>query len=265
MVKIVFSDIDGTFLTPDSKVSPATVAAVKKLLAKDIPLVLVSARMPEAIYPLTEEIGIKIPIISYSGALALTAEGDVLGSVTMAASDTMRLLDVLASDYQEAVVNYYTGHHWYVKDVSNERVQTEVHITSAQPQAADFVERLAAGEVPHKILLMAEPELCERAEAELSARFPMFHVVRSAAFLLEIMDVSVSKASGIAVMLKHFGLSAEEALSFGDNYNDIEMLKLTGRSVAMGNAPDAIKKLATDITAANAEDGLAKFLVKEIL
>ena len=265
MVKSVFSDIDGTFLTPDSKVSPATAAAVKKLLAKDIPLVLVSARMPEAIYPLTEEIGIRIPIISYSGALALTAEGEELSSVTMAASDTMRLLDVLASDYQEAVVNYYAGHHWYVKDVSNERVQTEVRITSAQPQAADFAERLVAGEVPHKILLMAEPELCERAEAELSARFPMFHVVRSAAFLLEIMDVSVSKASGIAVMLKHFGLTAKEALSFGDNYNDIEMLKLTGRSVAMGNAPDAIKKLATDITAANAEDGLAKFLAKEIL
>lgn len=265
MVKIVFSDIDGTFLTPESKVSPVTAEAVKKLLARDIPLVLVSARMPEAIYPLTEAIGITIPIISYSGALALTAEGEELGSVTMDGADTARLLDVLASEYQEAVVNYYAGHHWYVKDVANERVQTEVRITSAQPQAADFHERLEAGEVPHKILLMAEPELCERAEAELSARFPMFHVVRSAAFLLEIMDASVSKASGIAVMLEHFGLTPEEALSFGDNYNDTEMLELTGRSVAMGNAPEAIKKLATDVTAANAEDGLAKFLEREIL
>ena len=134
MVKIVFSDIDGTFLTPESKVSPVTAEAVKKLLAKDIPLVLVSARMPEAIYPLTEAIGITIPIISYSGALALTAEGEELGSVTMDGADTARLLDVLASEYQEAVVNYYAGHHWYVKDVANERVQTEVRITSAQPQ-----------------------------------------------------------------------------------------------------------------------------------
>ena len=66
-------------------------------------------------------------------------------------------------------------------------------------------------------------------------------------------------------MLEHFGLTPEEALSFGDNYNDTEMLELTGRSVAMGNAPEAIKKLATDVTAANAEDGLAKFLEREIL
>ncbi|MDD6134897.1 MAG: Cof-type HAD-IIB family hydrolase [Selenomonadaceae bacterium] len=264
MIKIVFSDIDGTFLTPDSKVSPVTAAAVKKLLGREIPLVLVSARMPEAIYPLTDAIGIKIPIISYSGALALTETGEELGSVTMAGADTARLLKVLAEEYSDAVVNYYAGHHWYVKDVTNARVQTEVCITSAQPQNASFGDRLAAGEVPHKILLMAEPELCERAERELSARFPMFHVVRSAAFLLEIMDASVSKASGIEVMLKHFGFRAEESLSFGDNYNDTEMLALTGRSVAMGNAPDDIKKLATDITASNAEDGLAKFLEQEI-
>ena len=264
MVKIVFSDIDGTFLTPESKVSPATAMAAQKLLAEGIPLVLVSARMPEAIYPLTDAIGIKIPIISYSGALALTETGEELGSITMAGADTARLLAVLESEYPDAVVNYYAGHHWYVKAVENERVQTEVRITSAQPQKASFEERLAVGEVPHKILLMAEPELCERAERELSDRFPMFHVVRSAAFLLEIMDATVSKASGIEVMLKHFGFTAEQALSLGDNYNDIEMLELTGRSVAMGNSPEKIKAIATDITLANDADGWARFLEQEI-
>lgn len=263
MVKIVFSDIDGTFLTPESRVSPATAMAAKKLLTAGIPLVLVSARMPEAIYPLTDGIGIKIPIISYSGALALTETGEELGSVTMDGVDTARLLRVLAAEYPEAVVNYYAGHHWYVKDVMNERVQTEVRITSAQPQSACFAERLAAGEVPHKILLMAEPELCERAEQELSVRFPMFHVVRSAPFLLEIMDAAVSKASGIQVMLEHFGLTAQQALSFGDNYNDIEMLELTGRSVAMGNSPDKIKAIATDLTLSNDADGWASFLEQE--
>ena len=264
MVKIVFSDIDGTFLTPESKVSPATAMAAQKLLAEGIQLVLVSARMPEAIYPLTDGIGIKIPIISYSGALALTETGEELGSITMAGADTARLLAVVESEYPDAVVNYYAGHHWYVKAVENERVQTEVRITSAQPQKASFEERLAVGEVPHKILLMAEPELCERAERELSARFPMFHVVRSAAFLLEIMDAAVSKASGIEVMLKHFGFTAEQALSLGDNYNDIEMLELTGRSVAMGNSPEKIKAIATDITLANDADGWARFLEREI-
>ena len=65
-------------------------------------------------------------------------------------------------------------------------------------------------------------------------------------------------------MLKHFGFTAEQALSLGDNYNDIEMLELTGRSVAMGNSPEKIKAIATDITLANDADGWARFLEQEI-
>ena len=71
-IKIVFSDIDGTFLTNDHRVTKETEQAVKSLLNKNIPFVLVSARMPEAIYPITKKIGITIPIISYSGGLVLT-------------------------------------------------------------------------------------------------------------------------------------------------------------------------------------------------
>jgi hydroxymethylpyrimidine pyrophosphatase-like HAD family hydrolase len=70
----------------------------------------------------------------------------------------------------------------------------------------------------------------------------------------------VSKATGIEVMLRHFGLTAAEALSFGDNYNDLEMLRYTGRSVAMGNAPEDVKKAATDVTEANTEDGIYRYL-----
>ncbi len=57
-VKIVFSDIDGTFLTNDHHVTDKTEYAVNQLLNQNIPFVLVSARMPEAIYPITERLGI---------------------------------------------------------------------------------------------------------------------------------------------------------------------------------------------------------------
>ena len=81
--KIVFSDIDGTVLTSQHEVTCQTKEAVKKLVAKDIPFVLVSARMPEAIYPITEDMGIKMPIICYSGAYVLDREGRELASTYM--------------------------------------------------------------------------------------------------------------------------------------------------------------------------------------
>lgn len=83
MARIVFSDIDGTLLTDDKRVTEKTEQAVKGLVQQGIPFVLVSARMPEAIYPITEAMGVKIPLISYSGALVLTEEGETLYSLSL--------------------------------------------------------------------------------------------------------------------------------------------------------------------------------------
>lgn len=261
MIKMIFSDIDGTFLCDDRHVSPRTAATVKEIIARGVRFALVSARMPEAIYPLTHSIGLDIPLISYSGAYVLDEQGATLASITMEAAATRRLLQELATD-TSLTLNYYAGHHWYVTDASQPRVRMEIDITQARPQVLPqgFATRLDAGELPNKILIMAEPAACERLERELADAYPMFHVVRSAPFLLEIMDRTVSKATGLAVLLDHYGLTRQESLSFGDNYNDLEMLAYTGISVAMGNAPDAIKKAATHQTAPNTADGLARFL-----
>ena len=93
-------------------------------------------------------------------------------------------------------------------------------------------------------------------------RAATLNVVRSAPHLLEIMDKSVSKATGIEVLLKHYGYTVDEAVAFGDNYNDIEMLELIPQSVAMANAPDAIKKLAAAVTDSNKVGGIYTYLVK---
>ena len=87
---------------------------------------------------------------------------------------------------------------------------------------------LSINTLPSKILLMGEPAVCERAESDLAAAYPMLHVVRSAPNLVEIMEASVSKESGIRAML--------------------------------ANAPEPIKKAATDVTKSNAEDGIWWYL-----
>lgn len=254
--KIIFSDIDGTFLLDDHTVSEKSAEAVRALLASGIPFVLVSARMPEAIYPITQSIGVTIPIISYSGALALTAEGETLEDVRVDAGAAGMVLSAIEDRYPELTVNYYAGRRWYVRDEDDPRVRHEEDITHAKSERGNFDMLLSINTLPSKILLMGEPAVCERAESDLAAAYPMLHVVRSAPNLVEIMEASVSKESGIRAMLDHYNLTADDALSFGDNYNDLEMLRFTKTSVAMANAPEPIKKAATDVTKSNAEDGI---------
>lgn len=263
-IRIILSDIDGTFLRHDKSVPELHVKAVKKILARGLKFALVSARMPEAIYPITDGLSLpRIPVISYSGALVLTEAEEVLHDKKMPAGDTEKILAEM-NRWQDIAVNFYTGRKWYVREI-NWRVQREIDITQATAKIADFDALLSAGTLPNKILVMCEPPTCEEMECELGAQFPNLNVVRSAPHLLEVMDKSISKAVGIEILLKHYGFTVDEAIAFGDNYNDIEMLEYVPQSVAMGNAPEKIKTIASAITDSNEDAGIYTYLKKASL
>ena len=264
--KIVFSDIDGTFIRKDHTLSEKHALAAKKLIEQKIPFVLVSARMPEGIYPITNQIGIKIPIISYSGGLVLTADEKILYSKTIDENSARNMIEAIENIEPElrkrVSPNFYAGRKWYVNSI-DERVQVEINTTKASVEIVpDFRKLLDKKILPNKLLLLGDDESCAILEKDLGGKFPNLHVVRSSSHILDIMEKTVSKATGINIMLEHFGLTAEDALAFGDNYNDREMLQLVGHSVAMDNAPDEIKKLADEVTDSNENDGVYTFLVK---
>ena len=56
-------------------------------------------------------------------------------------------------------------------------------------------------------------------------------------------------------------LPPEKTAAFGDDFNDIGMLKFCGIGVAMGNAIAEVKSIADDVCLTNDEDGLAKWCV----
>jgi len=98
------------------------------------------------------------------------------------------------------------------------------------------------------------PILTQAFEQELN-------IYRSNATLIEIANKKVSKISGIQTILKEFyPVSIENAMAFGDNYNDMEMIQAVGHGVAMGNARSELKKVADVTIANNKEDGVATYL-----
>lgn len=261
-VKIILSDIDGTFLTDDKKVTNLTAQAAKAVIAKGLPLVLVSARMPEAIYPITDGIGLpRQPVISYSGGLVLTEHEEILHDKKISLDDVKNILSEIDRRWVGVCINYYSGRNWYVRAVEY-NVQHEMNITQAKAQVADFYKLIDENILPNKIMIICTPPTCKEMESTLSELFPRLNVVRSAPYLLEIMDKSVSKAVGIEILLKHYNISVDEAIAFGDNYNDLEMLEYIPRSVAMKNAPDKVKQIAHEVTDSNADSGIYTYLTK---
>ena len=78
--------------------------------------------------------------------------------------------------------------------------------------------------------------------------------------LVEISPPGVTKATGLAEVAARLGVAAADVVAFGDMPNDLEMLRWVGHGVAMGNAHPALLEVADEVTASNAEDGLALVL-----
>lgn len=78
----------------------------------------------------------------------------------------------------------------------------------------------------------------------------------------EIGPRGVHKGSAVKIVAEHHGMSLACTIAFGDSDNDRRMIECAGIGVAMGNADDALKAIADDVTSDLEEDGLFKGFVK---
>jgi hydroxymethylpyrimidine pyrophosphatase-like HAD family hydrolase len=104
-------------------------------------------------------------------------------------------------------------------------------------------------------------------EEKLNERFGSdIHIYRSRPTYLELAPRAISKATGLALILnRYFNIGMEEVMAFGDNYNDIEMLRQVGWGVAVSNARDEVKAVANEIAGDAKQDGVAEVVEKYFL
>lgn len=259
-IKIVFTDVDGTLLDAEHRVIPEACASVKKLAQLDIPLVLVSARMPEGLTIIQREMGFTGPLVCYSGAYVLDEQGTELLSHPIDIDTACEIKQFLDCELPGLTCSEYGYHTWICDDDQDPRIQNEERITTLKAQNARLRDVFGRTGI-HKFLLMGEPDEIEAAEKRIAAAYPQLAVARSSAILCEVMSGKASKAEGVQVVCRHFGMDPSEAVAFGDGRNDIDMLAAVPESYAMANAPDEVKQVAAHVTRfSNAENGLVHTL-----
>ena len=258
--KAVFSDIDGTLLTDSHQVTPGTAGRIRGLGRQGIPFVLVSARMPSGIFPIQEAIGISGPIICYGGALILDADRNPIYSRGLSLDLAGQIQDCLPPETAECCFCAYSYDLWIASDRLHPLVRREEEITQVRAVSGQLRELLEPDAPVHKLLGFGPPALLDETAARLRAAFPQCAVYKSAPHRLEIMDGSVSKASAVHSLCRFLGISPQEAAAFGDNYNDMDMLKAVGLGIAMGNAPQPVKEAAKLVTGSNEQEGLLSAL-----
>lgn len=252
--KAIFSDIDGTLLNSQHQISAKTVQSIQRVLQQGVPFILASARAPLAMTDFYQQLNARCPMICYGGALILDADLQPLYSVELAQVDFEKVSHIL-EQVPDLSLNYYSGLEWFCPNPENKWTQQESQITKivARPKPKHLTH-------VHKILVIAEAKLILITEKVLKALFPHLAIHRSKNEYLEIMHPDASKANAMRFLQQKLGLTQQEILAFGDNFNDLDMLFSAGLGVAMGNAPEQIKQAVDRVALDNDSDGLALVL-----
>ena len=263
-MQIIFSDIDGTLLNQNHQVTPATAQAIKACVDKGLYFVPVSARMPEAIRPIIDSIGIPSPLIAYNGALIQAQDGTIVDSKVMVMPEVLSVCRLVEKLGQDLAWNIYSYKDWYSSQQAHDLVHNEEVVVGLESQMVDLQD-LADLKETHKVLVMCPPAKSDAILEKLKQSYPDLSIAKSLPHLIEVMATGIDKGQAVKTLVGYYRVPIAETLAFGDNYNDLEMLETVGQGVLMGNAPQALQERIGKVTLDNNHDGIAKVLEEEIL
>ncbi|CAM3829790.1 Cof-type HAD-IIB family hydrolase [Mesobacillus zeae] len=283
-MKCIASDMDGTLLTAAQELTPENREAIKRAQAQGIEVVIATGRSyDEAVYVL-KKAGLQCPVICVNGAEVRSKEGEVLAVNPLGdrqAEEAAKLLKDSGVYFE-----VYTNKGTFTDDEDKAVTIIADIISSANPGVPlekimkGAEERVRAGLV-HKIndyaSLFSSPEYqiykllaFSFDDGKLSGAQERIRtmegveVTSSGSENIEVTSKDAQKGIALEAFVKAKGIALAETMAIGDNYNDVSMLRIAGRSVAMGNASEEIKAICTAVTITNEESGVAK-AINEVL
>jgi Cof subfamily protein (haloacid dehalogenase superfamily) len=256
-IKLVVSDVDGTLLTRDKRITDAARAAVAKLRAANIGFTIVSSRPTIGMTFLIEPLALSLPFGSFNGSSIVDPQ--LLRPIVqhlIPAETTRRAIDLLEQFGVE--IWLFTNEQWLIRDPHGEYVGHEQRAIKHDPAVVGSFAPWLNGAC--KIVgASSDPALLMRCEAAMrQAVGTEATAVRSQTYYLDITPPGHDKGTFVTAMEARLGISPEAVATIGDMQNDLPMFARSRVSFAMGNAADEIKRLTTHVTASNEEDGFAK-------
>lgn len=254
--KALAIDLDGTLLIGED-LPPEHRRAVAEAAAAGMDIIIATARWRQMAERIAREVGISKPIIACSGAQVRMPDGrDVFDH---------RLPEEFVSDLYEICNDE--------RCIATITVEENVVIKldgepdkSLLPDELKWVPKLEPS-VHHspRIAAIQGTAVNERIKSELGPRYLESvniydSIGPSGKIVITITAKAANKGEALRTACQHIDVDLDSVLAFGDAQNDIEMFRVAGGSVAMGQADDEVKAAATIVTDANTEDGVAKVI-----
>jgi Cof subfamily protein (haloacid dehalogenase superfamily) len=254
-IALVVSDVDGTLLTRDKTLTDGARRAARRLHDAGIGFTITSSRPAIGMGFLIEPLAITLPVGPFNGSSIVDPQLKPIELHLIPEAAARRGLDVLNEFGVD--IWLFTNDKWLTRHPDGEYVPNEKRAIKADPTiVGDFTPYLTAA---CKIVGSSSDEaLLQRCEAAMRQTLGAeATAVRSQSYYLDVTPPGHDKGTFVEAMARRLGISTEAVATIGDMQNDLAMFRKSGLSIAMGNATDDVKKVATHVTASNEEEGFA--------
>jgi len=253
-------DVDGTLLDSRHQVGQPTRAAVQAALAHGVAVVLCSSRCPGELKEILLGLGLTTPTPFIGAQGGFTGHYDHAGRLGVDHEHRLPLPSarrvVAAAAAAGIAVNWYDGERWIASEL-DPAVEEEARIVGHLPVVADPAAEATA---PHKILLIAPQQRPGAVDGLLDQLPGDLTVHRSKTGYLELTAAAVDKGVAFDRLCTDRGIRVEQRAAIGDGFNDLGLFATVGIAVAMGHAPQQVRRQASLVTASNDEHGVAQAL-----
>lgn len=266
--KICFTDLDGTLLTTDKKITPATREALSQWTAAGHRLALSSGRATDSIMDVQKELGLHFSgmyLVGYNGGEIYDCDRkQVISRVALTMEETAAVMET--AKRMDIHCHTYTDTH-IITPALNEQLRYYQHaIMTPVICCRDVLEALDQPPCKCIAIELYDREKLENFRLTLQAEMgDTLALLYSNEKYLEIFPASSGKGTALRKLCALLDIPLENALAAGDEINDISMLQAAGLGIAMKNARDRVKEAADLVTRQdNDHDGLAEVLLKRL-
>lgn len=270
-MNLYVSDLDGTLLGADSRVSATTAAVINALVAeRGINFTVATSRTPATVVPLMAGIDSRLPFITMSGAALWNPLTSRMEQVNVIPPDVVEavigimerydLRPFIYCNYNDTMI--HTHHCGSMSDVEHTFVEQRSHLPLKRYFLDDSDYRNG---IDNAMLIFAMSttgnlnKAYRKIKDSVDCHAIFYHdAVNPQWELLEVYRTGCSKAAAVRHLAER--IEADRIVVFGDNLNDIDMLSNAQHAVAVENALPQVKAIAHEVTLSNTEDGVARWL-----
>ncbi|MFN6499125.1 MAG: HAD family hydrolase [Nostoc sp. DedQUE01] len=276
MNTVYISDLDGTLLGNNAKLSSFSKKVLDDLLQQGLQFTVASARSIVSIQRMLKGLNLRLPVIEFNGAFISDLDSGRHEIINSISPDVVESIYKLILEfgcvpfvssfngtedcaYYQDVIN--DGMRWYLNDRLKNKDRRWRAIEDLTHSFSDQVVCLTV--IGHAQQLL---EL-ESAIIEIHGTSVETHLIENQYspgwYWLTIHDYKATKDQAIKTLVENYGLKQSQIVVFGDQINDVKMFKIATHAIAVANANAELKRYATLVIGSNTEDSVVKYIFQD--